>query len=128
MIILHLQVLYFDAALPVTLLYAKERAQYLQAVSLHPGVPPSKLYGSEHLLRLFTKLPAVLASAGAAATVEASQLQAQLQEFLKHVQKNSASLLTKRYALLEGSVQPPEGSSSESVGRSNEAGGPQNGS
>ena len=105
------KVLYFDAALPVTLLYAKERPQYALAAALHPGVPPSKLYGCEHLLRLFTKLPSVLACAGTLATVEASQLQAHLQEFLKHVQKNSASLLAKSYVLLEGSVQPAAGSS-----------------
>lgn len=42
---------YFDKALPMVLLYKKERKQYSEAVV--DNVSPSTIYGAEHLLRLF---------------------------------------------------------------------------
>lgn len=45
---------YFDKALPVILLYKKERQQYSEAVVDHAS--PSSIYGAEHLLRLFGML------------------------------------------------------------------------
>lgn len=42
---------YFDIALPVMLLYKKERQQYREAVV--DDISPSTIYGAEHLLRLF---------------------------------------------------------------------------
>ena len=45
---------YFDRALPVILLYHKERHQYREAVT--DNVSPSTIYGAEHLLRLFGTL------------------------------------------------------------------------
>lgn len=42
---------YFDKALPVLLLYNKEREQYHEVVV--DNVSPSTIYGAEHLLRLF---------------------------------------------------------------------------
>lgn len=45
---------YFDKALPVMLLYKKERKQYQEAVT--DDVSPSVIYGGEHLLRLFGML------------------------------------------------------------------------
>lgn len=42
---------YFDQALPAMLLYEGERQQY-QALSAE-HIPPSTVYGAEHLLRLF---------------------------------------------------------------------------
>ena len=42
---------YFDRALPIILLYNKERHQYHEAVA--DDVSPSTIYGAEHLLRLF---------------------------------------------------------------------------
>ncbi|KAH9712121.1 protein MRG1 [Citrus sinensis] len=50
---------YFDKALPVMLLYKKERQQYHDLVV--DNVSPSTIYGAEHLLRLFVKLPELLA-------------------------------------------------------------------
>lgn len=44
---------YFDKALPVMLLYKKERQQYHDLVV--DNVSPSTIYGAEHLLRLFGK-------------------------------------------------------------------------
>ncbi|KAH9624297.1 hypothetical protein KSS87_003868 [Heliosperma pusillum] len=50
---------YFDKALPLMLLYKKERQQYQESVT--NNVSPSTIYGAEHLLRLFVKLPELLA-------------------------------------------------------------------
>ncbi|KAJ8425132.1 hypothetical protein Cgig2_011098 [Carnegiea gigantea] len=50
---------YFDKALPLMLLYKKERQQYHDAVTNNAS--PSTIYGAEHLLRLFVKLPELLA-------------------------------------------------------------------
>ncbi|KAE9607791.1 putative MRG domain-containing protein [Lupinus albus] len=50
---------YFDRALPIMLLYKKEHKRYSEAIV--DGVSPSSIYGAEHLLRLFVKLPELLA-------------------------------------------------------------------
>ena len=51
---------YFDGALYSSLLYAEERAQAEAALVSHKNTKkrePSEVYGAEHLLRLFVKLP-----------------------------------------------------------------------
>ncbi|KAH9692334.1 protein MRG2 [Citrus sinensis] len=52
---------YFDKALPIMLLYKSEREQYED--SMAADVSPSSVYGAEHLLRLFVKLPELLVHA-----------------------------------------------------------------
>lgn len=54
--------MYFDKALPLILLYRQEREQYdrLRA-SAGKDFVPSEVYGAEHLLRLFVRLPHLLA-------------------------------------------------------------------
>ena len=42
---------YFDKALPMMLLYKRERQQHSEAIV--DNVSPSTIYGAEHLLRLF---------------------------------------------------------------------------
>ncbi|EEF52334.1 chromatin binding protein, putative [Ricinus communis] len=49
---------YFNKALVVMLLYKSEREQYTDAIK--DDVSPSTVYGAEHLLRLFVKLPELL--------------------------------------------------------------------
>ncbi|KNA20148.1 hypothetical protein SOVF_054070 isoform C [Spinacia oleracea] len=49
---------YFNKALPMMLLYNNERQQYQEAIN--ENTSPSRVYGAEHLLRLFVKLPALL--------------------------------------------------------------------
>ncbi|KAG5528601.1 hypothetical protein RHGRI_029329 [Rhododendron griersonianum] len=73
---------YFDKALAVILLYKKERQQYNDAVA--DNVSPSTVYGAEHLLRLFVKLPELLAYVN----IEEEtllRLQQKLLDFLKYV-------------------------------------------
>ncbi|CAM9159475.1 unnamed protein product, partial [Chrysoparadoxa australica] len=67
--------MYFDTALPLTLLYQQEREQYTKLNAKAPGTRPSEVksksnqinsnqvYGPEHLLRLFVKLPGMLEEA-----------------------------------------------------------------
>uniref|UniRef100_A0A383VIF0 Uncharacterized protein n=1 Tax=Tetradesmus obliquus TaxID=3088 RepID=A0A383VIF0_TETOB len=61
-IVMGLQV-YFDKALYQCLLYRPERQQAQQALAA--GQAPSAVYGAEHLLRLFVKLPELLPPTGA---------------------------------------------------------------
>lgn len=85
---------YFDKALPVILLYKKERSQYTEAVK--DDVSPSTIYGAEHLLRLFVKLPELLACI----IIEEETivtLQQKLLEFLKFLQKNQNSFFLASY-------------------------------
>ncbi|KAL3813648.1 hypothetical protein ACJIZ3_014916 [Penstemon smallii] len=85
---------YFDKALPVILLYKKEHQQYEDAVS--DNVSPSSIYGAEHLLRLFVKLPELLTYV----KIEEETLigmQQKLQEFLKYLQKNESTFFLAEY-------------------------------
>ncbi|CAN0320298.1 unnamed protein product, partial [Discosporangium mesarthrocarpum] len=51
----------FDGLLDYCLLYPSEKAQLLQAFAEQSGkVPPSEIYGPEHLLRLMATLPRML--------------------------------------------------------------------
>ncbi|KAJ0024595.1 hypothetical protein Pint_08713 [Pistacia integerrima] len=52
---------FFDKALPIMLLYKSERQQYEDTMAVM--VAPSTIYGAEHLLRLFVKLPELLVHA-----------------------------------------------------------------
>ena len=52
---------YFNRCLPKLLLYRLERVQYDAMSAIHvDGAAPSSIYGTEHLLRLFIKLPELL--------------------------------------------------------------------
>ncbi|EFJ35331.1 hypothetical protein SELMODRAFT_405343 [Selaginella moellendorffii] len=51
---------YFDRTLKNLLLYPAERKQYATLLSLNSDVVSSTIYGAEHLLRLFPKLPELL--------------------------------------------------------------------
>ncbi|KAL3833293.1 hypothetical protein ACJIZ3_008029 [Penstemon smallii] len=85
---------YFDRALPVVLLYNNERQQYLDAIS--DNVSPSSIYGAEHLLRLFVKLPQLLTCQK---FVEETcvLLQQRLLEFLKFMQDNEGTFFDSAY-------------------------------
>ncbi|KAK6152755.1 hypothetical protein DH2020_012394 [Rehmannia glutinosa] len=85
---------YFDKALPTILLYKKERQQYREAIQ--DNISPSSIYGAEHLLRLFVKLPELLAYV----KVEEETLlrmQQKLLEFLKFLQNNESTFFLSSY-------------------------------
>ncbi|XP_050129035.1 protein MRG1-like isoform X2 [Malus sylvestris] len=85
---------YFDRALPVMLLYKKERKQYVETVV--GDVSPSTIYGAEHLLRLFVKLPELLAYVNIEEETQ-SRLQQKLLDFLKFMQKNQSTFFLSAY-------------------------------
>ncbi|GKU94808.1 hypothetical protein SLEP1_g8245 [Rubroshorea leprosula] len=85
---------YFDKALPMMLLYKKERQQYHKAVL--GDVSPSTVYGAEHLLRLFVKLPELLAYANVEEET-LTNLQQKLLDFLKFLQKNQSAFFLSSY-------------------------------
>ena len=84
--------IYFDRALPKILLYRQERAQWDRAKLLHNS--PSQIYGAEHLLRLYVKLP-VLLSQVTLPVSEMNQIQNKFTELLNFMQKNTSTLLSK---------------------------------
>ncbi|XP_006652068.1 protein MRG1-like isoform X2 [Oryza brachyantha] len=85
---------YFDKALPAMLLYKKERQQYSEEVK--GDVSPSTIYGAEHLLRLFVKLPELLASVNMEEDA-LNKLQQKLLDILKFLQKNQNSFFLSAY-------------------------------
>ncbi|XP_071913351.1 protein MRG1-like isoform X1 [Coffea arabica] len=86
---------YFDKALRVMLLYKKERQQYDEAIS--DNVSPSSVYGAEHLLRLFVKLPELLAYVKIEEETQI-QLQQKLLDFLnRFLQKNQGTFFLSAY-------------------------------
>ncbi|KAJ8763259.1 hypothetical protein K2173_026160 [Erythroxylum novogranatense] len=89
---------YFNKALPVMLLYKSERQQYVDAT--RENVSPSSVYGAEHLLRLFVKLPELLAYANIEEET-LMELQQKLVDFLKFLQKNQGTFFLATYHALE---------------------------
>ncbi|XP_055804464.1 protein MRG1 [Solanum dulcamara] len=85
---------YFDNALPALLLYKKERQQYHEAVS--DNASPSSVYGAEHLLRLFVKLPEIIAYAKIDEE-SLTKLQQKFLDFLKFLQKNQGTFFLSAY-------------------------------
>ncbi|KAM7507139.1 hypothetical protein LguiA_017592 [Lonicera macranthoides] len=85
---------YFDKSLPIILLYKRERQQYHDAVA--DNVSPSIIYGAEHLLRLFVKLPELLSYV----IIEEEtlvRLQQKLLDFLKFLQKYQSTFFLSAY-------------------------------
>ncbi|GFP94061.1 mortality factor 4-like protein 1 [Phtheirospermum japonicum] len=85
---------YFDKALPSILLYKKERQQYREAIQ--DNISPSSIYGAEHLLRLFVKLPELLAYVKIDEETTL-RLQQKVLGFLKYLQNNESTLFVSSY-------------------------------
>ncbi|KAH7659892.1 MRG protein [Dioscorea alata] len=85
---------YFDKALLPMLLYKKERQQYHEVVT--DNISPSTIYGAEHLLRLFVKLPELLTYVNMEEET-LTKLQQKLLDFLKFLQKNQGSFFLSAY-------------------------------
>ncbi|XP_062102629.1 protein MRG1 isoform X5 [Humulus lupulus] len=90
---------YFDKALPVMLLYRKERKQFHDVVQ--DDISPSNIYGAEHLLRLFVKLPELLAYVNIEEET-LTRLQQKLLDFLKFLQKNQSTFFLSTYDSTKG--------------------------
>lgn len=88
--------LFFEKALPSVLLYKTERKQYEDIKKLMSGKPMSEIYGAEHLIRLFVRLPGLLGNASVK-DAEKRQLQAKLNDFLKYLQKNHTAWFATEY-------------------------------
>lgn len=91
---------YFDKALPAMLLYKSERQQY--TYEIRDDVSPSMVYGAEHLLRLFVKLPELLVHANIEEETLA-ELHQKLVDFLRFLQKNQSAFFLSRYHVPEDS-------------------------
>ncbi|CAH2076266.1 unnamed protein product [Thlaspi arvense] len=81
---------YFDKALPMMLLYDKERRQYEEAIA--DDISPSTVYGAEHLLRLFVKLPELFSRVNMEEETW-TRLHHTLLDFLKFLQKNQSTFM-----------------------------------
>ncbi|KAF2584679.1 hypothetical protein F2Q70_00033800 [Brassica cretica] len=81
---------YFDKALPMMLLYKKERQQYEEAIV--DDVSASTVYGAEHLLRLFVKFPELFSYVNMEEETW-NRMQQTLLDFLKFIQKNQSTFL-----------------------------------
>ena len=87
--------LYFDRALPVYLLYRFERQQFdevedsilCQQIESEPDIPWSDVYGVEHLLRLFTRLPRLIVAERLSST-EQRQLQQRMLDLIRFIARN----------------------------------------
>ncbi|GAB4846940.1 Protein mrg1 [Ancistrocladus abbreviatus] len=90
---------YFDKALPLMLLYKKERQQYREAVN--DDISPSTIYGAEHLLRLFVKFPELLVYVNIEEET-LTRLQQKLLDFLKFLQKNHSTFFLSVYSGSKG--------------------------
>ncbi|XP_057779562.1 protein MRG1-like [Salvia miltiorrhiza] len=89
---------YFDKALPAMLLYKEERQQYKEVIS--DNVSPSGVYGAEHLLRLFVKLPEMLSFVHIEMET-LSELQQRLVDFLRFLQSNQREFFYSNYEKAE---------------------------
>ncbi|CAN4122619.1 unnamed protein product [Withania somnifera] len=90
---------YFNKALPAMLLYKNEREQFQELI--REDVSPSSVYGAEHLLRLFVKLPEILFYANIEDET-LTELKQKLQDFLRFLQKNRSAFFLSTYHSADG--------------------------
>jgi len=82
---------YFESALGPLLLYKSERLQHSEQTEAGPDVDVCTIYGGEHLLRLFVKLPTLIAHARVDERGMA-HVQLCVQDILKHMLLQEESL------------------------------------
>jgi len=87
---------FFNQAIGTVLLYKYERKQFRELKEAHKGTPYTELYGAEHLLRLFVKLPELLAHCKMQHE-HLTVLLAKLLELLKFMQANKAQYFAETY-------------------------------
>ena len=81
---------FFNRALGKCLLYRLERKQYDDYMSKNPEASPADVYGAEHLLRLFIRLPMFLSMCNDIDSQKdgSKKIQAYLQSFLQYLGSN----------------------------------------
>lgn len=87
---------YFNQALPTLLLYKFERRQFRLVKEAQKGAEPHTYYGAEHLLRLFVKMPELLARS-TLPQAHASILVSKLAEMLKFIMSKKAEYFAAEY-------------------------------
>mmetsp|Transcript_13448 Transcript_13448/g.18403 ORF Transcript_13448/g.18403 Transcript_13448/m.18403 type:complete len:279 (+) Transcript_13448:187-1023(+) len=85
---------YFDKALPNILLYSEEREQCEER--LKDGLDPAQVYGAEHLLRLFIKLPELLPYKNMEEAAVRG-LEKRVADIVTYLQKNETTLFVEDY-------------------------------
>ncbi|EGD83542.1 hypothetical protein PTSG_04147 [Salpingoeca rosetta] len=88
---------YFQHCLPAILLYKFEKQQYDNFNSADDEADPCTHYGGIHLLRLFVKLPGLLAKTQLKEDAR-SVLNAGLMQIITHIAKHADKLVPMRYA------------------------------
>lgn len=90
---------YFDATLSKTLLYRFERKQYNDYIKEHSTpdpLPPSSVYGAEHLLRLIHKLPFMLECSSVGRDTMQTVAE-KVNDLTKYMQKNGRIMFLLEY-------------------------------
>jgi len=92
--------LYFDKALPKILLYRYEREQFDLVQRKLSATRPSRFFGGEHLLRLFAKLPELMAQSDLSPS-EVTQARQKLTEMFKFLVAHRSRFFLPHYQLRE---------------------------
>jgi len=87
---------YFDRAVGRVLLYKFERPQYKELSEAKKGTSNCDIYGAEHLLRLFVKLPELLASTDMEKN-EITMLQGKIGEIVRFIDKKRVDYFSDQY-------------------------------
>ena len=95
--------LFFDQALPERLLYQPERIQHEFLLDEMGTKRFSDVYGSEFLLRLFLRLPAILV--GELSESESRSILAKLNDLVRFLQKHQTVIFAQSYRRLNESEQ-----------------------
>jgi hypothetical protein len=92
--------MFFDEALPVRLLYEAELPQVrvMNRILEYAQVRDVDIYGCEYLLRLLVRLPDLVASG--VDEVEARSIFAKINDFVRFLHKNQATLLKQNFRKL----------------------------
>ena len=96
---------FFDEALPVHLLYEKERMHH--RVLMRSDDPlledklPSEIYGCEYLLRMFVQFPTLLAESGLPES-DAKTILSKMNDLLRFLQKHQSEFFSQTYRKPEG--------------------------
>lgn len=102
---------FFDRMLPSVLLYRQERAQYDALMQTFPQGKPSEIYGGEHFVRLYVRLPRFMSNLFGP---QVHAVHAHLVDLLKFIGKNVSQYANiHNYALDEDAMNIKEAEETE---------------